>query len=71
MVDIVGIAFKALHRRNDIQRAVQLAEPIYKELQKQLPELMPLLTSLYTDFAPLLGIPLQQAPAYDVKWLQQ
>lgn len=67
-MDLIGLAFKALHRRDDLMRVVTLLTPAWEALQKELPELTPLVTSLVKDFAPDIG---NAAAEYDVHWLQR
>jgi len=67
-MDLLALGFKALHRRADIQRTMQLLTPAWEALRKELPELVPLVSSLIKDFAPDLAA---VAPEYDVFWLQR
>jgi N-acetyl-anhydromuramyl-L-alanine amidase AmpD len=68
-IDVIGLAFKALRRRDDLKRVVTLIMPVWNALRPALPELNALINSLIKDFSPMLG---EEAEVrYDIPWLQR
>lgn len=69
--DLLPIAFKLIHRKDDILRAWELAQPAISEIRKVAPVLAPLVRDILKDIRPELEQTDWAPISYDTKWVQE
>jgi len=69
-MDWLGLGLRVFYRRDDLTRATKLIRPAANALRAELPELIPLVKNLWTEFAPYLDVDLKP-PVRDVHYLQR
>jgi peptidoglycan hydrolase-like protein with peptidoglycan-binding domain len=67
--DLIPVAFRVIHRRDDISNAWQMLQPTIAEWNKVSPVVIPLLKDIANDIQPELLKP--GGTVYDTKWVQE